>query len=295
MKAIHWGGLVLLVGAFLGCKQEEPSAAAERPTVSPVKELVGAVAKAQDMQGKAVESEPKVEAVRPVDEIKEAEHQEPPPGISVKLSEQGSGEKLLHISEAGKLLALRQGKSKAVGYGKVSLTLKDDETAPIIWERSDPSRELETIRGIVRLSAGSLLVRMAEKPMVVSEEKKGRHYCQAIGDGAGGFIVLCKVQGIVTAANLNRNINSKEGVFVQAGEPTVVRLELPMSEGSAEALAIGYAYSGIGMVFRAEGSWMAGERSAHLALQSAERRQANGFRMFKHFPRPHPHPLDFDI
>lgn len=276
--------LSLGLGTLLGCKEEATVLHAEIQKTPMAQVPVVAPAPTAQIPGGGENSKMGLGAV--IEGVQTLEAQEPPPGLHVEVKADASGKQVLHVSEGGKLLALRQGENRAVGLGRVHLILDENSPAPVIWERTDLSKDLETIRGIARLSPGLPMLKVAEKPLDVGEERKGCHFCRAIGDGAGGFSVLCQVNAQVSAANLKRNEEPGQRVFVQVGTPSYVRLDLPMAEGGVQAMALGYAYSGMGLVLRAESSWVSGESKASLAMASAERTQPVGFARMPH-PRPH--------
>ncbi len=285
MKTIAMLSLLSLsLGTLLGCKEDAPVLSAEAQQAPIAHVPLVAPAPTVQLLGGGENSKMGLEAV--IEGVRTADDQELPPGLRVEVKVDASGKQVLHVSEGGKLLALRQGENRAVGLGRVNLVLDKNDRVPVIWERTDLSKDLETIRGIARLSPGLPMLKVAEKPEDVGEERKGRHFCRAIGDGAGGFSILCQVNAQVSAANLKRNEEPGRRVFVQVGTPSYVRLDLPMAEGNVQAMALGYAYSGMGLVLRAESSWVSGESNASLAMVSAERTQPMGF---PRFPHRHPH------
>jgi hypothetical protein len=133
------------------------------------------------------------------------------------------------------------------------------------------------------------------QPSLPGEERR-RHACLSEEDGSGGFIVTCRVSAISAAVNVT-NEDVQHGIARTALENggTIFRLHLtPPAEG-ADAIAIGYADHGVGVVLRVEASRVAGEERAALAVISSERVQPNPsafLRRFHHHRHPFPEPFD---
>lgn len=287
LKPLYCSVVLAALGTLAGCKKEAPAPVAEiAPPV--VREQIAPMPTGPQVrpQGDAPAPPSTAEAL-PQQKAQEAAEQALPPGIHVEMSADVVGRPVLSISESRHLLSLRHGSKRAVGYGKVSLCLEESLNMPVIWERTAPDEKLSTLRGEARLGSGAPLLRLAEEPEEVASEHKGRHFCRAFRDGAGGFSVICRVQGMVSAVNLNEHLDPKERVFVQVGEPNLVRMDLPMIEGAVESVALGYPYAGMGLVMRSESIWLPGESKATFAMQSAERRQPESFPRFPHKHPPH--------
>lgn len=212
-----------------------------------------------------------------------------PPDFSVAITDEGSGYRVL-ARRPGHLLALASGATRAVGSDWASMRISlaprssaakpagaSEAVAPLVWETT-PLSGLTTERGLIalRLEGGAL---RAEAYRVATPEPAGtssgpHHTCAAHRDLEGGFTVLCRLHhGVrrVSVANLT-GTRVLDDAWVTADKDPLVRLDLPLAPGLAEARLVGFVHGATGAVLRAEASWVEGE-SASLLIDETERRQ----------------------
>jgi hypothetical protein len=215
------------------------------------------------------------------DDVRETDV-EVPRDLHVDVVTEGPGRARIVVRRPGYLVAIRQGAVRAAGKDWAELRVGSagevggELTA---WETTHLDTLL-TMRGTVRVSAekGRLSGRlvMAELPRVASRLEGRSHRCAGHRDGWGGFAVLCRFgakASRVHAANLTA-VQPLEDVWTVASpRSTVVRLDLAMAPGAAEARAIGYLEGLTGVVLRAEATQLRGEPEARLALGATERSQ----------------------
>jgi hypothetical protein len=107
-------------------------------------------------------------------------------------------------------------------------------------------------------------------PTVIASLNERLHECRAHERG-GGFAVVCRVGGIarqLAIVNL-----TGEGPETALERPGVLRFDVPISEGRAEARLMGYLDGVTAVVVRAEASWARGENRPTLVLASSSRAQ----------------------
>jgi hypothetical protein len=219
-----------------------------------------------------------LEAIAPVPVPASVIHETsaPVPGdVTVDVLRGSGGAWSVRLARKGHLVALRHGGARTAAADQATLALVPGDPEPLVWEASRFDT-LATTRGTLRLDGAATphaLVRLAEAPVPAGRDERQRHVCEAHEDGAGGFAVLCRVQGIPSAANVTGD-DAKADVWVAADRMApVVRLDLPASPAGVEARMMGYAAGGEGVVVRAEASRVAGEERPVLTLLSADRIQ----------------------
>lgn len=179
--------------------------------------------------------------------------------------------RVVTLSQQGHLLALLSGKERRIDMHKVAWTLKADSSAPLVFESTD-AKTLETIRGEVSLTVDSASLQRAVAPAVMKSSAAFSHECKAHDDGAGGFVVLCQVDGPSAAASVE-SPDPREGVWSLAGDKTLFRFDMPMAQDGATARAVGYEKAGRGVLLRVEASRAPGETAALLSIGADSRVQ----------------------
>ncbi len=194
--------------------------------------------------------------------------------VAVKTTPKG---RVLTAERRGHLVSLRRGRDRRVALGKVDWS-DPEGSGPIVWETTDP-KTLETVRGEVSLGGadGAVALAAAVVPGLVEEDVSPAHACRGVSDGAAGFVVVCRVNGQAAAASVGTR-DPREGVWSQAGDTTLVRFDLPMAEGGADAKVIGLEKQGRGVLLRVEASRVPGEDEALLAIGSDSRDQPHPIR-----------------
>jgi hypothetical protein len=111
--------------------------------------------------------------------------------------------------------------------------------------------------------------------VVVAANRDRLHECRAFEREAGGFTVVCRVARSarkLAAVNLSDE-GPLVGVAVTAETDSIVRIDLPVAEGTAEARLVGYLDGNTAVVVRAEATWARGEDRPTLSLVDGTRRQ----------------------
>jgi hypothetical protein len=214
----------------------------------------------------------------------------PAPGdLTVEVTRDGDGHRVV-VRRPGHLVALQYGLARAAGKDWAALHV---EVAPprsprqaqaaaaaldsLVWE-STPLSALTTERGLVALHLTGSLLR-AEASRAAAPEPAGassgpHHTCAAHKDPRGGFTALCRLHHgarRVSAANVTGS-EVQGGAWVIAGKDPLVRLDLPLAPGLAEARLVGFVHGITGAVLRAEASWAEGDAPA-LVIEETERSQ----------------------
>lgn len=192
-----------------------------------------------------------------------------PQDLKVTVRETAAG-RSLRVARQGHLVAVRSGAWRQIGMHEVNIPVDGD--ASLVWESTAP-KTLETLRG--RLSVGvdgAVSMEDTVRAAVVGEDARTAHRCQGHADGAGGFVVLCRVGAAAAAASVDGS-EPREGVWSLAGDSTLVRFDLPMSGDGTSSRVLGYEKAGVGVLVRAEASRAPGESAAVLALGSGARPQ----------------------
>ncbi len=193
--------------------------------------------------------------------------------VTVKATPKG---RVVTVARRGHLVTLRRGKERHAGVNRVEWS---DPAGAVVWETTDP-KTLATVRGDLSLDAGGtgVTVAGAVSPAIVEEDLSPTHACRGMGDGATGFVVVCRVSGQAAATSVGTK-DPREGVWFQTGETTLVRFDLPMGGNGTDAKVIGLEKQGRGVLLRVEASRVPGEKEALLAIGSDTRDQ------------PHPVPV----
>jgi hypothetical protein len=181
------------------------------------------------------------------------------------------------VRRQGHLVAVRLGGKVHAALHEVALPA-GTPAQDLVWETTS-TKTLETLRGhIVAGAEGSAAVENTVRVATLSEEARRSHLCRGHADGAGGFVVVCRVEAGAAAASADGG-DPRQGVWSLAGMSpmgeisTLVRLDLPMSGDGATAKVLGYEKGGKGVVVRAEASRAPGEAAAVLAIGSDSRSQ----------------------
>ena len=161
--------------------------------------------------------------------------------------------------------------------GSASSAARDREIDRLVWETT-PLASLGTERGVVSLSAPgtALLARLslAAAPLPLARFDGAHHSCAAHRDTSGGFVLLCRFHHgakQVSALNLT-GTRALDGAWVIDAKEPMVRLDLPLSPGLAEARVIGFVHGIHGAMIRAEAAWAPGEEPS-LLVEESERAQ----------------------
>jgi hypothetical protein len=194
--------------------------------------------------------------------------------VTVKATPKG---RVVAVERRGQLVTLHRGRERHTAVNKAEWTEPSGGGA-LVWETTDP-KTLETVRGDLALDAEGTKVTVsgAVSPAVVEEDVSAAHACRGVGDGATGFVVVCRVSGQAAATSVGTK-DSKEGVWFQTGDTTLVRFDLPMEGDGADAKVIGLEKQGRGVLLRVEASRVPGEKEALLAIGSGVRDQPHPIR-----------------
>lgn len=269
MKSMHKGVVGLLVLAAAGLtvwsaagRQQE--AAAVEQASSGVEQAPSAVAPAATQAAEV----PAADSAPPA--ASDGEPVAAPADLKVTVRDSKQG-KVLLMRRTGHLVALRRGDERRV-TGMHEVVVPAVQGGELVWETTS-EKTLETLRGRVIVGDdGKVAFENTVRAAVLSQEARAAHLCRGHADGAGGFVVLCRVDGPAAAASVDGN-DPKQGVWSLAGERTMVRFDLPMSGDGASARVLGYEKGGQGVLVRVEASRAPGEAAAVLALGSDSRAQ----------------------
>lgn len=283
MRPAH---LVVVMGAALGAGllsfglsrprvEREASSAPAPPAASP-------------------EPERAAEVPWPPPEVREVEAPaRVPDDVRLEVAPLAGGGVSIRVARPGHLVALRHRGAANAGrdWAGIELRTPPGAAAPerdaLVWEATEP-RGLSTIRGLVRLEGGAARLALAEPPKrgpglaggtardKARDPKARAHDCVSHGDGAGGFVVICRLGREARAARAvnvtgARPLESAWIVDAGKGQGAVARLELPRGAALAEARALTYVRGLEGVVVRAEATWLPG---AEPTLLLAEARRA---------------------
>lgn len=185
---------------------------------------------------------------------------------------------VVSLQRPGHVVALKHGRDRWVGLNRLDWTPKPGQPATLVWETTS-SKTLETVRGEVSWAAeeGKAALQNATLPVATASESAVAHACRAHGDGAGGFVVMCKVDGAAAAATVEGD-DPRRGVWSQAGGATMVRFDIPMEGDGVDTKVLGYEKGGRGVIVRVEASRAPGESAPTLALLSDNRVQPQAIR-----------------
>lgn len=203
----------------------------------------------------------------------------PPADLTLTISPEAGRSQRVVVQRPGYLVALLHGAARSAGKDMAALRVEVPEPARsprgasagvvldrLVWE-STRLGSLVTERGLVSLSlegdhlAGKLALAAPPAP---AGENKGAHFtCAAHHDGAGGFTALCRFDRAVrrvAAANVT-GLRVIEGAVVASasGADPLVRLDLPLAPGRAEARVVGFTFGPFGHALSVEASSVVGE------------------------------------
>lgn len=217
-----------------------------------------------------------------------------PADLQVEVTPDAHGHRVV-VRRPGHLVALQYGAARAAGQdwaavhvelepggspskGKAAAApAKAAARSELVWEAT-PLTALTTERGVVALRLDGADLR-AEASRAAAPEPAGassgpHHTCAAHRDPRGGFTVLCRLHHgarRVAVANVT-GPRALDDAWVIPGKDPLIRLDLPLSEGLAEARVVGFVHGITGAVLRAEASWPSGE-SPSLVIEETERSQ----------------------
>jgi hypothetical protein len=177
------------------------------------------------------------------------------------------------VRKRGHLVAIRAGERTSSARDWVAAQLEGSGQVDLVWEATDPAT-LETTRGTIHVAPSDEGPRISSAslpaPAVVASHRDRLHECRAHEEG-GGFAVVCRVAG---GARQLAIVNlTGEGPEAALERPGVLRFDVPVSEGRAEARLMGYLDGVTAVVVRAEASWARGEDRPTFALAGAARAQ----------------------
>jgi hypothetical protein len=215
-----------------------------------------------------------------------------PPDLSVQVSSQGGGVHRIVVRRPGYLVALMHGWSRASGAESAGMRVEvaerddrapnarraraDEEIDRFVWETTAPGT-LVTTRGVVSLRLDGAELRaqpwLAAPPDRALEVTGAHHRCVAHRDDRQGFVVLCRLPKSarhVAAANVTGpRITEGAAVLAPAGGDPLVRLDLPLSPGIAEARLIGFTVGRAGVAVRVEASFTEGDEPSLLVDETS--------------------------
>ena len=221
----------------------------------------------------------------------------PVPGdVKLEVEPRADGGLRVQVTRRGALVALRHRGASAAGRDWAALELRPlpGAAAPdrdaLVWESTDAAK-LTTTRGLVLLEQGAGGTRgthatpearlaLAEAPArgPSLRDEARTHECAAHEDGAGGFVVICRLGQEARAPRAVNVAGARplEGAWMMEaggrGGGSLARLELPRGAGFAEARALAYVRGLTAVVLRAEAVWRPGGAPT-LLLDEARRVQ----------------------
>lgn len=200
-----------------------------------------------------------------------------PPGLKVTVRATPKGP-AVRLSHHGHVVAIREGGERRIAMNEVEWPASSGRKA--VWETTD-AKTLATVRGALSWdeTAPAPVLSAAVTPAVLDSQDASSHACRAMGDGASGFVVVCRVEGRGGATSVETK-DPKEGVWTFLDAKTLVRFDLPMISDGVDTKVIGVERAGKGTLVRVEASRVAGERQALLALAADGRSQPQPVRFF---------------
>jgi hypothetical protein len=220
-----------------------------------------------------------------------------PPDVRVETKQNESGQWTVTVRRPGYLVALRAGDRTSAGRDFVEADIEglSGSRIELGWETTDRAT-LETARGGLRIAAAGDEPHVSwfslPDPVVAATNHGRLHDCRAFESEPSGFSVVCRVtNGARKLSALNLTGEAPLSGIAAADNAHLVRLDLPVAEGGAEARLIGYLDGSTAVVVRAEATWARGETRPTLSLTAGTRGQLTA-----------PHPLrgrkwggDFDV
>lgn len=206
-----------------------------------------------------------------------------PNDVTVEVLPRRGGHRVT-VRREGHVVALRKGRSRAAGRGAAWIEVASPRdgaarapgSTKLTWESTSP-RDLATDRGVVTLRLeGDVLA--ADLALAAPPAEKGAwNYrdvsCRALDDGGAGFVVLCKTaREVVQASSADLTSPSVLDGAWTFPDMSLTRLDLPAIRGGVSAKVMGFRKGRMGVVLRAEGTWLEGEDPT-LVIQREERAQ----------------------
>ena len=195
-----------------------------------------------------------------------------PEDLRVTVKKTAAGH-VVNVRRPKHVVALKVGSERRVGMTSVDWATKPGEATRLVWETTH-EKTLETTRGELAWPGGDgeVSVQNATLRPTTTSESSASHVCRAHDDGAGGFVVLCRVDASAAAAAVDGD-DPKRGVWSQAGGTTLVRFDIPMSGDGVDTRVLGYEKAGKGVLVRVEASRAPGESAPVLAILADSRAQ----------------------
>jgi hypothetical protein len=206
-----------------------------------------------------------------------------PSDVRVEVKKGEAGRWNVIFRRKGYLVALRSGERTSAARDSVTTEIDAPADSPIElrWEATDRTT-LETDRGGIRVTAGESAPMASwfalPPPVAAGSNRHQLHDCRAFESESNVFAVVCRFEsGTTQLSALNLTGDAPLAGVTTAPGPTpsasLVRLDLPISEGSAEARLVGYLAGTTAVVVRAEATWVRGEDRPTLLLTDGTRRQ----------------------
>jgi hypothetical protein len=222
-----------------------------------------------------------------------------PPDVRVEAKKGESNRWNVTLRRSGYLVALRAGERTSAARDSVTAEIDEPTRGGIDlrWEATD-GVTLETSRGVIHVTAGqdapSATWFALPAPVPAGSNRGQLHDCRAFEYESSGFAVVCRVAtGARRLSVLNLTGEVPRAGVVTASE-SMVRLDLPLVEGRAEARLVGYLAGNTAVVVRAEATWARGEPRPTLSLADGTRAQLTVSHFTRLRLRKWPEP-DFDF
>ncbi|MBK8254673.1 MAG: hypothetical protein IPK82_18670 [Polyangiaceae bacterium] len=229
--------------------------------------------------------------------------------MGVRLEKTANGAQRLVVEKKGAFvhLAYREVASAGPDWAAIELRAGDNppESDAAVWEYTDPV-SLATTRGLAHFSLSSTrgdsdspraqtaargepsqqdkapFLALAQAPIPGPRSVRNGRDCQSHQDGASGFVVLCAVKERISHVRAVRLTAAKPltGAWVwevprasKLEHLRLVRFDLPLLPGRAEAGAFSFVQGGKGFVLRAEAAWAAETETPTLLFTEQSRAQ----------------------
>jgi hypothetical protein len=211
----------------------------------------------------------------------------PPPDVSVAIAKADRDEVRVTLRRPGSLVALIHPAARSSAEHEATLHVQrprgaGSESTELVWEAT-PMAGLATTRGLLLLRAhgADLEAELSEldAPRPAGTFDGPLHACRAHADAVRGFVVLCRLDRSARRVK-PADVTGARPLELVAAERTpprdrgpLVRLDLPLEPGEAQARAVGFVHGFSGFVLRAEASWAPGEAAPVLVVQHGARTQ----------------------
>lgn len=229
--------------------------------------------------------------------------------MGVRLEKTANGAERLVVEKKGAFvhLAYRDVVSAGPDWAAIELRAGDNppESDVAVWEYTDPE-SVATTRGLAHFSLSSTrgasdssrvpapqiparsqqdkapFLTLAQAPLPGPRSVRNGRDCQSHQDGASGFAVVCAVRERISHIRAARLTAPKPlmGAWVwevprasKREQMRLVRFDLPLSPGRAEAGAFSFVQGGKGFVLRAEAAWAAETETPTLLFSEQSRTQ----------------------